>query len=83
MNAAHLTVNDVLVINTILVLCHIKSRLIVICCILHPQAAFQTALTEEFMRIRASDPAINANQAAALALTRLRERAPQLLAARG
>lgn len=47
------------------------------------QAAFQAALREEFMRIRATDPAVGANEAAALALTRLRERAPELLAARG
>ena len=47
------------------------------------QAAFQTALTEEFMRIRATNPAVGPNEAAALALNRLRERSPELLAARG
>lgn len=40
-------------------------------------------LMEEFMRIRATNPGVGPNEAAALALDRLRERAPELLAARG
>ncbi len=47
------------------------------------QAAFQAVLMEEFMRIRATNPGVGPNEAVALALDRLRERAPELLAARG
>lgn len=35
------------------------------------------------MGIRAANPGVGPNEAAALALDRLRERAPELLAARG
>ncbi len=45
------------------------------------QAAFQAALLAEFTRIRATG--VSANEAAALALRALQERAPALVAARG